>query len=135
MLGGSAVFFSYSASFFTSVRLAGVIGEDWPRGAFEDAARASIDTAGLQVIRGGKTFRWSGRYRTNMNDRETLSLNLNVMAQFDPVLPEHYRRCKFLFLANGATDIQLRVIDQCPGATGRGRYDGSLDPQRPRKTY
>ena len=70
----------------------------------------------MQVIPGGKTFRWSGRYLQNMNDRETLSLNLNVMAQFDPVLPEHYRACKFLFLANGATEIQLRVIDQCPGA-------------------
>ena len=116
VLGGSAVFFSYSASFFTSVRLAGVIGEDWPAAAFEDARRRGIDTAGLQVIPGGKTFRWSGRYRANMNDRETLSLDLNVMAQFDPVLPEHYRRCKFLFLANGATEIQLRVIDQCPGA-------------------
>ena len=51
-----------------------------------------------------------------MNDRQTLSLNLNVMAQFDPVLPEHYRQCKFLFLANGATEMQMRVIDQCPAA-------------------
>ena len=116
VLGGSAVFFSYSASFFTSVRLAGVIGEDWPPQHLKMLQGRSIDTTGLQVIAGGKTFRWSGRYLTNMNDRETLSLNLNVMAQFDPVLPEHYRRCKFLFLANGATEIQLRVIEQCPGA-------------------
>ena len=105
MLGGSAVFFSYSASFFTAVRLAGVIGEDWPPQHLKMLQDRGIDTAGLQVIPGGKTFRWSGRYLTNMNDRETLSLNLNVMAQFDPVLPEHYRRCKFLFLANGATEI------------------------------
>ena len=114
MLGGSAVFFSYSASFFTSVRLAGVIGEDWPPQHLKMLQERGIDTAGLQVIPGGKTFRWSGRYLQNMNDRETLSLNLNVMAQFDPVLPEHYRQCKFLFLANGATEIQMRVIDQCP---------------------
>ncbi len=116
VLGGSAVFFSYTASFFTSVRLAGVIGEDWPPQHLKMLQERSIDTAGLQVIPGGKTFRWSGRYLTNMNDRETLSLNLNVMAQFDPVLPEHYRKCKFLFLANGATEIQMRVIDQCPAA-------------------
>jgi sugar/nucleoside kinase (ribokinase family) len=116
VLGGSAVFFSYTASFFTSVRLAGVIGEDWPPQHLKMLRERSIDTAGLQVIPGGKTFRWSGRYLKNMNDRETLSLNLNVMAQFDPVLPEHYRNCKFLFLANGATEIQLRVIDQCPAA-------------------
>ena len=116
VLGGSAVFFSYSASFFTSVRLAGVIGEDWPPQHLKMLQERSIDTAGLQVIPGGKTFRWSGRYLANMNDRETLSLNLNVMAQFDPVLPEHYRQCKFLFLANGATEMQMRVIDQCPAA-------------------
>ncbi len=116
VLGGSAVFFSYTASFFTSVRLAGVIGEDWPAEHLKMLQERWIDTAGLQVIRGGKTFRWSGRYGANMNDRETLSLNLNVMAQFDPVLPEHYRKCKFLFLANGATEIQMRVIDQCPAA-------------------
>ena len=116
VLGGSAVFFSYTASFFTSVRLAGVIGEDWPPQHLKMLQERSIDTAGLQVIPGGKTFRWSGRYLKNMNDRETLSLNLNVMGQFDPVLPAHYRLCKFLFLANGATEMQLRVIDQCPGA-------------------
>ena len=116
VLGGSAVFFSYAASFFAPVRLAGVIGEDWPPEHLEMLRRRKIDTAGLQVIAGGKTFRWSGRYLENMNDRETLSLSLNVMAQFDPVLPEHYRKCKFLFLANGATEMQMRVIDQCPGA-------------------
>ncbi len=116
VLGGSAVFFSYSASFFTTVRLAGVIGEDWPPRHLKMLEERSIDTAGLQVIAGGKTFRWSGRYLANMNDRQTLSLNLNVMAQFDPVLPEHYRQCKFLFLANGATEVQMRVIDQCPAA-------------------
>jgi len=116
VLGGSAVFFSYTASFFTSVRLSGVIGEDWPPQHLQMLKARSIDTTGLQVIQGGKSFRWSGRYLANMNDRETLSLDLNVMAQFDPVLPEHYRQCKFLFLANGATEIQLRVIEQCPAA-------------------
>ncbi len=116
VLGGSSVFFSYAASFFTTVRLAGVVGEDWPPQHLKMLQDRGIDTAGLQIIPGGKSFRWSGRYLKNMNDRETLSLDLNVMAQFDPVLPEHYRRCRFLFLANGATEIQLRVIDQCPSA-------------------
>jgi sugar/nucleoside kinase (ribokinase family) len=116
VLGGSAVFFSYSASFFAPVRLAGVIGEDWPPEHLDMLRGRDIDTAGLQVISGGKSFRWSGRYLENMNDRETLSLSLNVMAEFNPVLPEHYRKCKFLFLANGATEMQLRVIDQCPAA-------------------
>jgi sugar/nucleoside kinase (ribokinase family) len=116
VLGGSAVFFSYAASFFTPVKLAGVVGEDWPPEHLEMLKQRKIDTAGLQVIAGGKSFRWTGRYLSNMNDRETLSLNLNVMADFDPVLPEHYRQSKILFLANGATEIQMRAIDQCPDA-------------------
>ena len=117
VLGGSAVFFSYAASYFTSVRLAGVVGEDWPAAYTELLQARGIDTSGLQVVRGGKTFRWRGRYLANMNDRQTLDLQLNVMAQFNPVLPEHYRQCKVLFLANGSPQLQMRVLEQCPGAT------------------
>jgi sugar/nucleoside kinase (ribokinase family) len=115
ILGGSAVYFSYAASFFTSVRLAGVVGEDWPAEHTELLQARGIDTTGLQIVRGGKTFRWRGKYLANMNDRETLDIQLNVMDQFDPVLPETYRRCKFLFLANGSTKLQMKVLDQCTG--------------------
>jgi sugar/nucleoside kinase (ribokinase family) len=117
VLGGSAVFFSYAASFFTTVRLAGVVGEDWPpQYTYLHQARG-IDTAGLQVVAGGKTFRWRGKYLKNMNDRETLDLQLNVLNNFDPVLPEPYCRSKFLFLANGSTAHQLKALDQCVGAS------------------
>ena len=115
VLGGSAVFFSYAASFFTTVRLAGVVGEDWPQQYTYLLQARGIDTAGLQVVPGGKTFRWRGKYLENMNDRETLDLQLNVLQDFDPVLPETYRRCKVLFLANGSTVHQLRALDQCAG--------------------
>ncbi len=115
VLGGSAVFFSYAASFFTSVRLAGAVGEDWPAENTALLQARGIDTEGLQVVCGGKTFRWRGRYLANMNDRETLDLQLNVLQSFDPVLPESYRRCKFLFLANGSTVHQLKTLDQCAG--------------------
>jgi sugar/nucleoside kinase (ribokinase family) len=115
VLGGSAVFFSYAASFFTSVRLAGVVGDDWPKEHTELLKARGIDTAGLQIIPGGKTFRWRGKYLVNMNDRETLDIQLNVMDQFDPLLSESYRRCKFLFLANGSTKLQMKVLDQCTG--------------------
>ena len=115
ILGGSAVYFSFAASYFTSVRLAGVVGEDWPLEHTNVLKAQGIDTTGLQIIRGGKTFRWSGKYAANMNDRETLDIQLNVMNQFDPVLPESYRRCKFLFLANGSTKLQMKVLDQCTG--------------------
>jgi len=115
VLGGSAVFFSYAASFFTSVRLAGVVGDDWPAEHTKLLESRNIDTTGLQIVHGGKTFRWRGRYLENMNDRETLDLQLNVLEQFDPVLPPQYARCKFLFLANGSPRLQMRVLDQCPG--------------------
>ena len=117
VLGGSAVFFSYAASFFTSVRLAGVVGEDWPAENTAMLRAHGIDTAALQVVPGEKTFRWRGKYLPNMNDRETLDLQLNVLAGFNPVLPESYRRAKFLFLANGSPLLQMKVLDQCPGAS------------------
>ncbi len=115
VLGGSAVFFSYAASFFTTVRLAGVVGEDWPPQYTSMLQARGIDTEGLQITPGGKTFRWRGKYLQNMNDRETLDLQLNVLQDFEPVLPETYHRCKFLFLANGSTEHQLKTLDQCTG--------------------
>ncbi len=117
VVGGSAVFFSYAASFFTTVRLAGVVGDDWPAEYTAMLQARGIDTAGLQVVAGGKTFRWRGRYLPNMNDRETLDLQLNVLQNFEPLLPEAYRRCKFLFLANGSPVQQFKALDQCPGAS------------------
>ncbi|NLF08850.1 MAG: sugar kinase [Pirellulaceae bacterium] len=116
VLGGSAVYFSYAASFFTSVRLAGVVGEDWPSRNTEMLIARGIDTAGLQVIEGGKTFRWRGKYMRDMNQRETLDLQLNVLGDFEPILPEDYRHCPFVFLANGSPEHQLKTLDQCQGA-------------------
>lgn len=117
VLGGSAVYFSYAASYFTSVKLVGVVGEDWPAEHTEFLRSRNIDTAGLQVVPGGRTFRWRGRYEPNMNDRSTIDVQLNVMERFDPVLPDPFRRCPFVFLANGSTEMQLRVVDQCLGAS------------------
>ena len=115
VLGGSAVYFSYAASFFTSVRLVGVVGDDWPQEHTQFLQSRRIDTSGLQVVSGGKTFRWRGRYETNMNDRETLEVHLNVLGDFDPVLPEDFRRCPYVFLANGSPQAQMKVLDQVTG--------------------
>ena len=117
VMGGSASYFSYAASFFTPVRLVSVVGEDWPDEYTKLLQSRNIDTTSLEVVKGSKTFRWEGRYLENMNDRETLDVQLNAFADFDPVLPETYRRCPFLFLANGPPAIQLRVLEQCTGAT------------------
>jgi len=117
VLGGSASYFSYAASFFAPVRLVSVVGEDWPTEHTRLLESRNIDTSELYVVPGGKTFRWAGKYRPNMNDRDTLDVQLNVMDDFDPTLSEESRRCRFLFLANDPPALQMRILEQCPGTT------------------
>lgn len=115
LLGGSATHFSVAASFFTGVRLVGVVGSDWPEEHTQMLISRGIDTSGLHVVENGKTFTWTGRYLPNMNDRETLDVQLNVFGEFDPVLPESYKRAKYVFLANGVPGVQMKVLSQVPG--------------------
>lgn len=112
VIGGSAVFFSYAASYFTQVRLVGVVGEDWPNEFRQILASRSIDLGGLKVEAGKKTFRWHGRYMPNMNDRETLEVQLNVFGEFDPIVPEAFRDTRYVFLANGVPEVQRKVLAQ-----------------------
>ena len=112
VLGGSAVFFSYAASYFTDVRLVGVVGEDWPEEHTALLKQRNVDTQGLQFIEGGKTFRWSGKYQPNMNDRDTLEVHLNVFGDFDPTVPEGFQDSRFVFLANAAPTVQMKVLEQ-----------------------
>jgi cytidine kinase len=116
VLGGSAVYFSYAASYFSPVRLVGVVGEDWPAEHTELLSARDIDMSGLEVVSGAKTFRWKGKYLPNMNDRETLEVHLNVFGDFNPKLPAAFRGSRFLFLANGSPTLQLRVLEQVPDA-------------------
>lgn len=115
VLGGSATFFSYAASYFTPVKLVSVVGDDWPAQHTALLQRRGIDTSGLKIVPGAKTFRWKGRYLPNMNDRETLEVHLNVFGDFDPQLSEDYRRAKFVFLANGSPVVQMKVLEQVAG--------------------
>ena len=115
LLGGSATHFSVAASHFTGVRLVGVVGADWPAEHTAMLDSKGIDTSGLHVVDEGKTFTWTGRYEPNMTDRETLDVQLNVFGDFNPVLPESYRRAKYVFLANGVPAVQMKVLDQVPG--------------------
>ena len=116
VLGGSAVFFSYAASFFSPVRMIGAVGEDWPAEHTALLEQKGIDTSGLQTIPGGKTFRWRGRYLPNMNDRETIEVHLNVLDEFQPKLDTKHRDCRFLFLGNASPTVQLNVLDQAEKA-------------------
>jgi sugar/nucleoside kinase (ribokinase family) len=115
VLGGSATYFSYAASFFAPVRLVGVVGEDFPDEHVALLRDRGIDTSGLHVVKGGKTFFWKGKYLSNMNDRETLEVQLNVFGEFRPTLSDEFKRCEFVFLANGAPATQLAVLDQVTG--------------------
>lgn len=115
ILGGSATYFSYAASFFAPVRLVGVVGEDFPAEHTALLKSRNIDTSGLHVIPGGKTFFWKGKYLPNMNDRETLEIELNVFGDFRPKLPDAFRRSEFIFLANGSPVTQMSVLEQAIG--------------------
>lgn len=110
-LGGSATYFSYSAGFFTDVKLVGVVGEDFPREHLDLLRKKKVDLAGLQVMK-GQTFRWSGYYEYDLNEAKTLETHLNVFEQFRPTLPESYRDVDCVFLANIDPDLQLDVLRQ-----------------------
>ena len=111
-LGGSSVYFSLAASFFTPVRLVGVVGGDFPRENIRLLESRGVDTAGLEIIEDGKTFRWSGEYHDDMNRRDTLSVELNVFDDFAPTLPDDYRDSAFVFLANASPVTQRKVLEQ-----------------------
>ncbi len=111
VLGGSAPFFCHAASFFTTPRLVGVVGEDFPEEHRRLFASCGIDTTGL-VTQPGETFRWKGRYHQDMNIRDTLEVHLNVFGTFDPVLPPAFRDSTHVFLANGSPVLQGKVLDQ-----------------------
>jgi len=108
-LGGSATFFSYAASFFTDVKLVAVVGPDFPKEHLDLLAARGVDLAGVQVA-DGPTFRWTGEYGYDLNEARTLDTRLGVLADFRPELPEHFRRCPFVFLANLDPVIQLDVL-------------------------
>ncbi len=110
-MGGSALYFSAAASFFSPVNLVGIVGNDFDFSRIEFLKTRGVDLEGLAVEE-GQTFRWGGRYHRNMNNRDTLFTYLNVFKNFQPVIPEHYRDAKLIFLANIDPDLQLDVLDQ-----------------------
>jgi sugar/nucleoside kinase (ribokinase family) len=110
-LGGSATYFSYAASFFVAPRLVGVVGEDFPQEHRRLLTDRGVDTAGLVTLP-GQTFRWKGRYHQDMNTRDTIAVHLNVLAQFDPKLPERFRDSTHIFLGNSSPVLHGRVLDQ-----------------------
>ncbi len=111
VLGGSATYFSTSASYFSDVRLVAVVGDDFPDEHITRLKARGVDTAGLKKVP-GKTFRWKGRYDYDLNQAHTLETHLNVFSSFKPEIPEDYRTSPFVFLANIDPELQLGVLEQ-----------------------
>lgn len=115
VLGGSAVYFATAASLYTKVNLVAVAGTDFPTEHIQFLAQRGVDTAGLEVIE-GKTFRWAGHYDFERNITETLKTELNVFADFHPILPTGYQDSDLVFLANIDPELQCEVLEQVSGA-------------------
>ncbi|HUL17048.1 MAG TPA: PfkB family carbohydrate kinase [Terriglobales bacterium] len=111
IIGGAATYFAVAASFFSRVNLVAIVGDDFTALDAQIFKGRPIDTVGLERAE-GKSFFWAGRYSENLNERVTLTTELNVFAQFQPKLPETYRSSKYVFLANIAPDLQRSVLQQ-----------------------
>ena len=113
IVGGAATYISLAASFFTDkLNLVSVVGGDFPQSAIKMLHDHSVDTAGLQIKENEKTFFWSGRYHNNMNSRDTLETQLNVLETFDPIVPKEFSNSDFLMLGNLVPSVQQKVLDQ-----------------------
>ncbi|MBN1475879.1 sugar kinase [Candidatus Sumerlaeota bacterium] len=111
-LGGSAPFASLASKLFAPTALLGVVGADFPAEHIGNLRRWGIDIQGLEIVPDGKTFHWAGRYHENMNDRDTLTTELNVLATHHPDVPEPLSRPDFLFLANTSPELQMKTLSQ-----------------------
>lgn len=113
VVGGACTYISLAASYFvTPVRIVSVVGDDFPEETLEYMKHRGVDLEGLQIKQGEKSFFWAGRYHSNFNSRDTLDTQLNVLANFDPVVPEAYRNSDYLMLGNLVPAIQMHVLEQ-----------------------
>ncbi|WP_129714428.1 PfkB family carbohydrate kinase [Pedobacter sp. SYP-B3415] len=113
IVGGAATYASLAASYFyDKTRIVGVVGDDFQQSDIKILNDHGIDTEGLQIKHGEKSFFWAGRYHNDMNSRDTLVTELNVLGTFDPVIPENYQDCEYLMLGNLTPKVQQTVIER-----------------------
>jgi sugar/nucleoside kinase (ribokinase family) len=113
IIGGSATYVAWSASnFYKNIKQVSIIGGDFPQEELDLLQARGVTFEGVEVVPDGKSFFWSGRYHMDMNTRDTLITDLNVLAQFDPKIPESYQDCEFLMLGNLVPAVQMNVINQ-----------------------
>jgi len=111
-LGGSAVYVSLAAALLAPVRLVGVVGGDFAEENVDFLQKRGVDVSGIERVKSGKTFHWEGEYSADMNSRRTVSVELNVFAEFQPKIPASFRDSNLVFLANGPPLTQASVLDQ-----------------------
>ncbi len=115
IVGGAATYICWAAQHFVDkINLVSVVGDDFPLSEIAELQNRGMRTDGLQIKKGEKSFFWSGRYHMDMNTRDTLATELNVLADFDPVVPESYLDSEFVMLGNLTPQIQIRVLEQLP---------------------
>ena len=113
IVGGAATYIGLSSSFFTkNLNLVSVVGEDFPQSAIKMLQNKNVCTKGLQIKEGEKTFFWSGKYHNDMNTRDTVDTQLNVLENFNPIVPEEHKTSDFLMLGNLMPSVQKKVLDQ-----------------------
>ena len=113
IVGGAATYICYASSFFKDeINLVSVVGGDFPQNVLDDLEKRGVNQEGLQIKAEEKSFFWSGKYHLDMNTRDTLITELNVLGEFDPVLPEAYKNAEFVMLGNLSPQVQKKVLDQ-----------------------
>lgn len=113
IIGGAASYISLAASYFTKkINIVAVVGEDFPKEYIELLENHGVNTEGLQIKQGEKSFFWAGKYHEDLNSRDTLITELNVLADFDPIIPKKYQDCKILMLGNLTPSIQRTVVER-----------------------
>ncbi|HLY68652.1 MAG TPA: PfkB family carbohydrate kinase [Puia sp.] len=112
IVGGAATYIAWCASNFTPVKQISVVGGDFPKAELDALTARGVILEGVQVKKDERSFYWSGRYHMDMNTRDTLATELNVLGTFQPVVPASYQDCEFLMLGNLAPSVQMSVIDQ-----------------------
>lgn len=113
VIGGACTYISWAASYFTDdIRLTSIVGADFPKDEIAQLESRGVKMDGLKIVADGKTFFWAGKYHENMNQRDTLQTDLNVLDDFDPELPDSYKDSQYVMLGNLTPDIQIRVMEQ-----------------------
>ncbi len=113
VIGGACTYISWAASYFTNdIRLTSIVGADFPTEEIKELEARGVKMDGLKIVEDGKTFFWAGKYHENMNQRDTLQTDLNVLDDFDPELPDSYKDSQYVMLGNLTPDIQIRVMEQ-----------------------